>query len=207
MPRSQPVSDSISVGSQPEKHGRTLGQLAGVGSVEVGMKWYTVVWSLLFTYLCAWGFTAYMGDVPVSTKNVFWLLVVVGSLQAAMVGLEKIVRYRLGKTKAIQALVILLERNRFPTPANNAMLKGNWLPNSGAQGYFETISEWTKVWNHDSPLPEYVLLARDWMSNYRRLLQLAMSDTDAYAVDRFVEVGDEAVKQYVAAPRVATAGG
>jgi hypothetical protein len=34
-----------------------------------------------------------------------------------------------------------------------------------------------------------------------RRTQLALSDTDAYAVDRFVEVGDEAMKQYVAAAR------
>jgi hypothetical protein len=34
------------------------------------VKWYTAVWSLLFTYLCARGFMAYMGNDPVSTKNV-----------------------------------------------------------------------------------------------------------------------------------------
>ena len=51
-------------------------------------------------------------------------------------------------------------------------------------------------WDRENPLPEYVLLARDWVTNYNRLLQLSMSDQDAYAVDRFVEVGDEAVKRY-----------
>ena len=58
------------------------------------MKWYTLIWSLLFTYICARGFTTYLGGEPVSTTNVFWFLILVGTLQAALVGLEKIIRYR-----------------------------------------------------------------------------------------------------------------
>jgi hypothetical protein len=150
------------------------------------MKWYTVVWSLLFTYLCARGFTAYMGGGPVSTKVVFWFLIVVGTIQVALVGLEKIIRYRLGKTKAIQALVIVLQHHRFPT-TEDPKLKANWLPNSGAEGYFRTISQWTKGWDRDNPMPEYVLLARDWVTNHDRLLRLSMSDTDAYAVDALLK--------------------
>jgi hypothetical protein len=75
-------------------------------------------------------------------------------------------------------------------------LKSNWLPRSGAEGYFRLISQWTTGWDNDHPMPDYVLLARDWVTTYDYLLRLSLSYTDVYSVDRFAEVGDEAVKLY-----------
>ncbi len=53
-------------------------------------------------------------------------------------------------------------------------------------------------------LENHVLLARDWVANYDRLLMLSMSDIDAYSVDRFAEVGDAAVTRYAITPAQAS---
>jgi hypothetical protein len=162
------------------------------------MSWYRLLWSLIVTYLCAKGFTAYMAGAPATTGAVFGFLVAFGTLELTLIALEKIVRYRLGKKGAVLEVFSMLTRHQFPT-AEHRRLKAGWLPNSGAEGYFREISNWTKGWDVEHPIPEYVLLARDWVGNYDRLLRLAMSDVDIYAVDRFVEVSDEAVKRYATA--------
>jgi hypothetical protein len=165
------------------------------------MKWYTFFWSLIFAYLCAIGFVYFLDGRQATTNVVFVFVLIVASLEYAFGGAEKIIRYRLGKKRAISELLTMLQKHSFPTEDHRRLRNEIFGGVSGpyAELYFRAIAKWTTGWDRENPIPEYVLLSRDWVTTFDRLAHLSMTNMDAYAVDRFSEVGDEAVRQHLSA--------